>query len=204
MVRFVCPILISLITLASCGNKNSDAAFQIYMQGIQGTKDYVEIRTKLKDTIQSWIDRQLYELLFYKKVNWKVDDAVFFDKKKEKALLLLIVQPKDPHYPADYVKTIGAEKINGSWVFYYASYPDIDFYRNINGHQPYSFEHLSKSGRNEIINDGFISCIVGCSVNYDYIDSDIWFKDWMREMHKDFLNGTLPKNPMYQPGQVFQ
>ncbi len=49
-----------------------------------------------------------------------------------------------------------------------------------------------------------VSCTIGCSVNYDYIDSDVWFKDWMREMHKDFLNGTLPKNPMYGPGQVFQ
>ncbi len=58
------------------------------MNEIKATKDYVEIRTKLKDTVQSWIDRELYELLFYKKVIWKVDDAVFFDKKKERALLL--------------------------------------------------------------------------------------------------------------------
>jgi hypothetical protein len=143
-------------------------------------------------------------MLFYQKVNWKVDDAVFFDKKKEKALLLLIVQPKDSLYPADYVKTIGAEKINGEWVFYYISYADIEYFRIKNGNLPYSFVHLSKSGREELINDGFISCSLGCSVNYDYVDSDQWFADWRREKHKDFLNGTLPRNPRYLPGQGFE
>jgi hypothetical protein len=191
-------------TLLACGQKHTDSAFQAYMNGIQGTKDYTEIRAKLKDTIQSWKDRELYELLFFKKVKWAVDDAVFFDKNKEKALLLLIVQPKDSLYPADYVKVIGAEKISGDWEFYYASYATIEYYRNRNGHHPYSFVHLSKSGREELIDDGFVTCSLGCSVDLDYVDSDIWFADWRREMHKNFLNGTLPKEPVYKPGQVFE
>jgi hypothetical protein len=174
------------------------------MQDIQGTREYAEIKAKLKDTLQSWIDRQLYQLLFYKKVKWQVDDAVFFDKKKEKALLLVIIQPKDSSYPADYVKIIGAEKINGNWAFYYASYADLDYNRNKNGYRPYSPQILSKSSREDLMSDGFIICSPGCSVNFDYIDSDIWFADWRRDMHKRFLDGTVPKNPVYKPGEVFQ
>jgi hypothetical protein len=197
-------LLFLLSAFVACGQKNPEKAFQDYLNEIHSSRDYVETRTNLKDTIQSWIDRNIYELLFYKKVNWKIDDAVFFDAKKEKALLLLIVQPKDSLYPSDYVKIIGAEKINGSWEFYYASYADLYYNRNRNGYRPYSLAILSKSGREDLMNDGFISCSLGCSVNYDYIDSDIWFTDWRREMHKDFLNGTTPKDPVYKPGQVFK
>jgi hypothetical protein len=203
MLKNVCILILVLFTLISCGQTKSDTAFQNYLNSIQNSKDYVEIRIKLKDSIQSWIDRQLYELLFYKNLNWKIDDAVFFDKDKKKALLLILAQVKDSLYPHDYVKIVGAEKISGSWEFYYPSYPVVIHNRDINKNKPYSFEQLSISGRNELTEDGFVKCGIGCNINYDYVDSDIWFADWKRKMHNKFLNNALPRHPIAKPGELF-
>jgi len=203
MLKYVSLICFLLTSIVSCSQKKSDSIFQNYLSNIHNTKEDIEIRAKLKDTIQSWIDRQFYELLFYNKVTWKIDDAVFFDKDKKKALLLVLAQVKSPSFPDDYVKIVAAERIGGNWEFYYVGYPVITHIRNENNNKPYSFEQLSISGREEITQDGFIKCQVMCNINYDYIDSDIWFADWKREMHWKFLNNATPKHPVAKPGELF-
>jgi hypothetical protein len=203
MLKYLSLLSFLLATISSCGQKKADSVFQNYLGGIHNTKEDIEIRAKLNDTIQSWINRQLYELLFYKKVNWKIDDAVFFDKDKKKALLLILAQVKSPLFADDYVKIVAAEKIGGNWEFYYVGYPVVTHRRNVNNNKPYSSEQLSISGREELTQDGFIKCEGRCYVNYDYIDSNIWFADWRRKMHWKFLNGATPKHPVAKPGELF-
>jgi hypothetical protein len=199
---FILYILVSTI-LMGCGQSSFDDVFHDYLDGIRKTKDYAEVRSKLKDSMDSWIHRQLYELLFYPKVNWKIDDAVFFDKDRSKALLLILAQVKDSTWPEDYVKVVGAEKLAGHWEFYYASYVVNIFRRSANGGQPFSFPDLARLCRKEIIEDGFVKCVIGCKIDYDYIDSDIWFADWRRKWHKDFLRNALPRHPVEKPGGMF-
>jgi hypothetical protein len=59
MIKLVGFAFILCTTIASCGQKDPNVAFQNYMREIQGTKEYVEIKEKLKDSVQSWIDREL-------------------------------------------------------------------------------------------------------------------------------------------------
>lgn len=203
MSKCVGLLFILFYSSLSCGQTTSNKAFENYLNSIYNSKDYREIKSRLHDSVQSWIDRELYELLFYKKLNWKIDDAVFFDRTKEKALLLILAQVRDPRHPNDYIKIVGAEKINGNWEFYYASYPVVEHNRKDNGNNIYSFEQLSQSGRHELIDDGYVKCLVECNINYDYVDSDIWFADWKRERHKKFLSNSLPRHPVLKPGEGF-
>jgi hypothetical protein len=200
--RFLFLLIMSSV-LAACRQSDSAEVFRQYLAETETTPDYAEVRSKLHDSIQSWIDRGLYELLFYPKVNWKIDDAVFFDKKKSKALLLILAQVKDSTGPEDYVKVVGAEKLAGRWEFYYAGYV-VDICRR-SDHQSrvYSLADRAAIGRREINDDGFVKCALGCRIDYGYIDSDVWFTDWQREWHKKFLRNGLPRHPVAKPGEMF-
>lgn len=187
--------------LFGCGQEARQKVFRTYLADLKTDNEYKIVKSRLKDSLQSWIDRGLYEVLFLKKVDWQIDDAVFFDKKKEKALLLILVRVKDAQFPDDYVKTIGAEKVGGSWLFYYVSYPVTLFRRADNNEEKYSFHFLSEYARNDLNEDGFIKCSLGCKINYSYVDSDLWFQDWERQFYVKFINGQMPKDQVAKPGE---
>lgn len=194
-------ILIAFLLFTACSNGTKSAIFRDYLNSITQDKEYAAIKDGLEDSIRSWIDRGLDPVQFFHHADWKVDSVVFFDKKKERAVLLVLVRTNSISHPLDYVKTIGAEKINGKWEYYYASYAVIECQRSSNNNSAYSFSDLARIGRDELINDGFVECNLGCHINYDYIDSDIWFAQWMRDMHKKFLTNSLPKDPIAKPGE---
>lgn len=193
-------VLFLFLALTGCA-QGKQHVFREYLNTISRDSEYAVIRAGLHDSINSWINRGLDPLQFYKHTDWKIDSAVFFDSKKEKALLLILVMVKSSSFPMDYVKTIGAEKINGKWEYYYSSYAVIDCERSTNGGSAYSFDALSRIGRNELISDGFVKCGLRCRIDRNYVDSDTWFKQWMRDMHKKFLKNELPKDPIAKTGE---
>jgi hypothetical protein len=114
-----------------------------------------------------------------------------------------VAQVKDPTWPEDYGKVIGAEKIEGHWQFYYASYAVLIFRRRDNGGRPHSLADLSRLSRKELTVDGFVRCGFPCNINYDFVDGDLWFADWRRNWHQDFLRNALPREPMTASGKHF-
>ncbi len=193
-------LLLLLHITVYCNSQNGrQKTFDKYLNHISIDSQITELRNCLRDSVRSWIDKGLYYVLYLEKTNWKIDDAIFLNGKKDKALLLILIQPDDVLFRVDYAKIIGAEKINETWRFYYAGYPISVFERK--GIQKNSLETLGRSVRTELINDGFVKCKLTCKINYDYVDSDVWFTDKRRKMHEKFLLNTLPTHPLEKPGE---
>ena len=140
-----------------------------------------------RDTLVSWIERDIKGVRYLKNVVWKISDAAFFNKEKTKCLLLYASLDPDLHAPKDDVQIVGAEKINGTWQFYVQSYPRITFTReDWNFNKPVPADTLFYYVTKDLIDDGYFSKNT-CEINYSYIDSDVWFADWMRKKHQEFL-----------------
>jgi hypothetical protein len=180
----------------SCNSQGVEQTFNEYLKKVSTDKAVIQIKKDFKDTLESWIDKKLDYVLFLTKTDWKLDDAVYLNKAGNRALLLLLVRVKDADWLNDYVKVIGAEKLNDSWHFYYASYLVMEFSRKENNDNPNSFELLAQRARKNLNEDGFIKCGLSCKVDYHYLDSDIWFAEWVRQMHKRFLANQLPTHPL--------
>lgn len=194
-------IALLLFIATGCGQSSKNSVFQKYLTETQKDKTWSEIRLLCKDSLQSWMDRGLYDVLFLKKQEWEIDSAVFFDKDKSKALLIVLVKVINGYVPVDYTKIIAAEKINNKWRFYYRSYAITDLLRSDNNNKPYTFSQLSKSAREDLIDDGFVTCNPACHIQHDYVDSDLWFQNWRREYHDEFVNGQYIDDPLGKPGQ---
>ena len=183
----------------ACSLNNKKHVFDKYLDSLKESKLVSRLKSDLKDSVQSWIDKRLNYVLFLQKTNWQIDDAIFFNNGQTKALLLLLIQPLDDFAPNDYVKIIAAEEINQKWRYYFASYPVIDYNRDKSKANLYKV--LAENSRDELIDDGFVECKPKCRINYQYVDSDLWFADWRREMHIQFLNNTLGLMPDEKPGE---
>lgn len=195
-------LLLSTFSAFGCGQAQKLKCFNQYLEEVKKDKEYEIVRQGLVDTLNAWIERGLYEVQYFKvnKPTWKVDDAVFFNRSKTKCLLLILIQDGDPQSNEDYVKIIGAEKNNEKWQYYYVSYACTIYFRETNNYQVRSFEDLSADMVCDLVNDGYVKCGIGCRINYEYIDgSDLWFADWMREKHQQFLNGTFSRNRFEEP-----
>lgn len=193
-------LLFAFLYITFNGNSQSSRqkVFDKYLKEISGNTKVTELRNNLRDSVKSWIDRELYYTLFLTKTTWEIDDAVFLNGEKNKALLLILVQPHDVLHGTDYVKIVAAECIEEKWKFYYAGYPISVFYRK--GIRKTSLDTLSNLARLELINDGFVKCRPTCKINSEYVQSDVWFTDKKRKMHERFLSNTLPTHPLEKPG----
>jgi hypothetical protein len=183
------------------GNKKDRAkkVFNNYVVSQSGDDKVLSLRNNLKDSINGWIDKGLYFVLFLNKANWVIDNVVFFNKTRDKALFLILIQPKDGKWPFDYAKVVAAEEVNHVWRFYYASYPLIEYKRE--NDQVASLDSIAAWGRDELIDDGFVDCKLSCKINYKYVESDMWFANWRREMHVRFLGNQLEPMPDERPGE---
>jgi hypothetical protein len=183
---FICLGLFFFYSCASQDKikKKQLSCFDQYIDSIQNSPGYIEVRTNFLDTFNKWIDAGIKEVQIYKNIKWELDKAVFFNETKDKALLL-ILEIADSSVNGDEVRIVGAEKINNIWNFYYQSYPELMYDRK-NNRKPNSFQYLSNEARFRIITDGYY-IDRSCRINYKYIESDVWFTEWRRKMHQDFL-----------------
>jgi hypothetical protein len=77
---------------------------------------------------------------------------VFFNTKKDKAYLLLLIQNNDRSAELDYVYLMYAARKDGKWNVYFSSLPNYVFPRERFGNnKTISFEQLSKISRNELL-----------------------------------------------------
>jgi hypothetical protein len=161
--------------------------FQSELKKLKLTVDYINIIGSLSDTLNSWIERDIKGVRYFKKNEFKISDAVFFNKDKSKCLLLYAIVNQDTSVAHDEVQIVAAEKINNAWQFYIQSYPNIKFNRNdLIPKQSYNADTMFHYVTNDLITDGYF-IKNSCEINYSYIDSDIWFADWRRKYHQQFL-----------------
>ena len=119
---------------------------------------------------------------------WEISDAILFNKDYSKCLMLYSEIDPDPYGVFDNVQIVGGEKINNEWHFYIQSFPNSGFNRNeLHPKRPYKSKDMIDYSIKSLIDDGYF--FKGkCSINYNYIDSENWFADWIRQKHIEFLN----------------
>jgi len=161
--------------------------FATYHDSISKLAIYKEVKQKFTDSLNSWIALSLAPKGNFEGDIWKVEDAIFFNGDKTKCILLISVLAIDSVKKYDMVKINVGEIINGNWHFYYKSYPAEYYFRDNNYNKPYTAQQIINNSIYNICSDGFI-ILESCKVNGKYVESEIWFMDWMREQHKVFLH----------------
>lgn len=156
-----------------------------YINEVKGTPEYISVRSAAKDTVSSWISK---DVKFFGHLDtdtmWKIDNAIFFNEDRSKALLLLLKVYTKSNPKMDFVEMLAAEKRDESWHFYSQGFPSIALPRKLNSNQPHTFEKLSEISREELIRGGYFKWRT-CSANYDYVND--WFKEPLAEFHQEFL-----------------
>lgn len=199
--RHMFIIVVLMLHVICCSSQSgSQKVFDSYLASISTDTEMIQLKQDLTDSVEHWIDMGLNYVLFLGKTTWKVDDAVFLSKEKNKALLLLLIQPNDILWNMDYAKIVAAEKLDSQWRFYYAGYPLLVYDRK-NLHKT-SLDTIAMQARSGLVSDGFIECSTSCKVNPDYVDSDVWFSDWQRKKHVKFLLNALEVDPREKPGDA--
>lgn len=174
----------------SCSQVKEEKQLQCFREEVEklrSTFDYLNVMKSFSDTLNSWLVKDIKAVRYLNREKWSISDAVFFNKDKSKCLLLLASIDPDTSITFDGVKIIGGEKINMIWHFYFQSYPMCLYNRKENEQKrPFTFEEMTNDVISDLIRDGYFKKN-SCEINYNYIDSDIWFADWMRKKHQEFL-----------------
>jgi hypothetical protein len=184
-------ILLTLIFYTSC--MTTDRLVSCYNKALLEFKSepaYHNLLESFADTLNHWIEKDIKGVRYLQQKYWQIDSAVFFNSDRDKALLFLIAIDQDGSHELASVKIIGGEIIQNQWVFYYQSYPILYQYRkDYSANTEIAFQQLSEYGIRRLSSDGYVKWITRycCWVDYEYIDSDVWFANWMRDKHQDFL-----------------
>lgn len=143
-----------------------------------------EVSRSANEKISSWLAEGVTGVQFLKNSNWKIDDEVFLNSKKDKGYLLLLNQDKDADAELDYVQTLYAVKENGQWSIYLASLPNLVVPRQKeNGRfKANTLAVLSDAGKKEI-NSRYKNMTGG--INDDFIDQE--YTPDLKKNHELFL-----------------
>ncbi len=186
--NLIYAIVLFLLFFSSSCKKKMEECYYKSLEEIKTSEDYIFLLESGQDSILKWKSIGLAIGTHLKNTSWLLHENVFCNQDFDKCLLLLIIINEDKHSHFDKVKIIGAEEIGGYWNFYYQSYPVVMFNRDHNNGEVYTSNYLSTEVTKELLEDGYVSKW-RCKINYDYVESEIWFADWMWQKHQEFLQG---------------
>jgi hypothetical protein len=175
------------VSLAGClnGQSKTKKMFEEQLNEVKGTKAYQDVQKSASDSLNQWLAAGLEEVQVLNDCNWKVDDAVFFNTKKDRAYLLLLLQDKDKEAELDYVYVMYGALENEKWNIYFLSLPNLVFPRerlSDDKHKPVPLEELSRLARQEILK-GYYK---GGVINDEYVEKA--YTEELRRRHTKFLN----------------
>lgn len=181
-------LTIAMIGITSCGRPQTLSGCRLkYIAAIRSDSAYAQVKRAFNDSLQKWIDlgiRPVQQFKDQEKFRWQLDDFILFNQNKTRAILFIDKIAQDSNRPpTDYVKTIGAEKLESGWAFYYLSYVEMYIPRDKNGFRPYTFDELIDEAILALKSDG-LSFDSNCMPSYKWIDTDTWFDSSVRWMHR--------------------
>lgn len=103
--------------------------FETELKTIKQSDVYAQVTQTANKDLNLWLAAGLKEVQALRQCNWKVDDAVFFNSKKDRCHLLLVLQDKDKNAELDYVNMMYGALVNKRWTIYYLSFPNLVFER---------------------------------------------------------------------------
>lgn len=150
-------IFISIIGLFACVNTDRRRAlFDAQLDVFKKNDIYHDVQATANKSLKKWLSEDLKDIQVLKKSNWKLDDAVFFNSRKDKCYLLLLVQDKDTPAKLDYVYLMYGALEREKWNIYFTGLSTMAFSRdkyNKNEHEPIAMNMLSLLSREEILQD---------------------------------------------------
>ncbi|MBB5620428.1 hypothetical protein HDE69_001477 [Pedobacter cryoconitis] len=150
-------IFISITGLFACVNiDHRRALFDAQLDVFKKNDSYHEVQTSANKSLKKWVAEDLRDIQVLKKCNWKLDDAVFFNSKKDRCYLLLLIQDKDTLAKQDYVYVMYGALENEKWNIYFTGLSTMVFSRDKyskDEHEPISMAALSLLSREEVLHD---------------------------------------------------
>lgn len=188
------------------GCKGQDKQLECFNKSLQNEELKslaLQLKNGLNDTLQDWIYNKKYERVqILSRVKWKIDDAIFLNPNKDKAILLLLEQDTAKYTTVptgnggaeeikptsfDDIHLIYANKEEDGWHYYYQSMELLVIPREkkVNGIPvPLTFEELSLTGRRNILLSYYKKGT--CKYNDKFFDR--WDIKNLKEKHKK-ING---------------
>lgn len=150
-------IFISITGLFACVNiDHRRALFDAQLDVFKKNDSYHEVQTSANKSLKKWIAEDLRGIQVLKKCNWKLDDAVFFNSKKDRCYLLLLIQDKDTLAKQDYVYVMYGALENEKWNIYFTGLSTMIFSRDKyskDEHEPVAMATLSLLSKEEVLHD---------------------------------------------------
>jgi len=160
--------------------------FEDQLQEYKITQPYKEVQDAAAKDLKQWITDDLEEVELLKECTWKVDDAVFFNTKKDKCYLLLLIQDNAKEAEIDYVYQMYAALEEGKWKIYFSSLPNYVYLRerlNLPKNTPVPMETLSRLSRQEMLKGYYQG---SGTINDNFVDKT--YTPLLKERHIKFLN----------------
>jgi len=186
------PIIIYLLVVvfisSTCCSKgqNKTKIFEDQLKGYKRTTPYKEVVVAADNSLEKWIAEGVEEVQILKECTWKIDDATFFNTKKDRCYLLLLIQDKAQDAEVDYVYLMYGALEGNRWNIYFSSLPNYVYLRDrlkLNKNTPVPMKLLSKLSRAEMLKGYYQSSgdIDNSFVNRVYTTA-------LKERHLKFLN----------------
>lgn len=172
-------------TTCCSSGQNRTEMFEDQLKEYKLTRPYKEVISSADHYLQQWIDEGVEDVKILKECKWKVDDAVFFNTKKDKCYLLLLMQDNALEAEVDYVYLMYGALEDHHWKIYFSSLPNYVYLRerlNLPKSTPVSMDVLSNLSREEFLKGYYKSGHIDDSfVNNAYTNA-------LKEKHLKFLN----------------
>ena len=122
------------------------------LNDLKKTTEYKQVQLAANDNLNGWIAADLEDVHLLKECKWKLDEAVFFNTKKDRAYLLLLIQDNLETAELDYAYVMYAALDRSVWKIYFAGLPGYVFPRaRFAGNKTVPFQVLSKLSRGELL-----------------------------------------------------
>jgi hypothetical protein len=164
-------IFISITGFTACVNADHRRAlYDAQLDVFKKNEIYTEVQSAAHHSLKKWIAEDLEGIHVLKSCNWKVDDAVFFNTKKDKCYLLLLIQDKNPKAELDYVYVMYGALAHNQWVIYPTGLSVMVFPRKEAGddhYTPVPLTTLSLLSRDDILKHYYKA---NRHINDEYVD----------------------------------
>ena len=180
-------LVIVFISMTGCLNgQNKIKMFEDQLKEYKDTQAYKEVMSTANSDLNQWIAEGVEEVQILKECTWKIDDAVFFNTKKDKCYLLLLMQDNAQGAEIDYVYLMYGALENDKWKIYFSSLPNYVYLRErlkLPAGTPVPMETLSKLSREELLKRYYKG-----NGNVDDAFVDKVYTLLLKERHLKFLN----------------
>ena len=177
-------ILLATTLLAGCSNHKQEVPVSVEpINKRSADKRYAELQKIAQEHIEGWIKLDIEDVRFLKACSWKIDDEVFFNTKKDRAYLLLLIQDNDVAAELDYVYVLYAAQEQQVWTIYFAGLPSFVIPRErLEKGVKVSMDKLAEYGRQELRKGYFTPA---GKINDTFVNET--FSEELRRRHQEFL-----------------